>query len=153
MKNVPLLIGTLAATIIFIVVIAFFFSTTDKTVVADTGLIRGKTQNVVGPANAKVTMIEFGDFQCPACGATEPIVQQLRTQHKNDVLFVFRHFPLTEIHKNAQQAAQTAEAAARLGKFWEMHDMLYATQNDWSDLDANGVKAKFAEYADKLQID
>ena len=84
-------------------------------------------------AQAKVVLVEYGDFQCPACGAYEPLVQQLLSKHVSDVQFVFRHFPLTQIHKNALLAAKYAEASGIQGKFWEMHDVLYARQKEWSD--------------------
>jgi protein-disulfide isomerase len=85
-----------------------------------------------GNANAKVSVIEYGDFQCPACGTYEPIMQQLVKNYGNRVQFVFREFPLTQIHDDAQLAAESAEAAGLQGKFWQMHDWLYANQLKWS---------------------
>lgn len=104
-----------------------------------------------GPKNAKVTLIEYADFQCPACGAYFPVVQQLRQQYGNKVLFVYRYFPLTSIHQNAMLAAQAAEAARQQGKFWEMHDMLYQHQNDWATL--VDPKPVFQGYASALGLD
>ena len=78
--------------------------------------------------DATVTLVEFGDFQCPACAAYEGIVQKVVADNAQDVRFVFRHFPLTAIHQNALLASKYAEAAAIQGEFWEMHDVLYDKQ-------------------------
>lgn len=100
---------------------------------------------------AKVTMVEFGDIQCPACGQAQPIVEQIEKQYPEQVNVVFRHFPLRQIHKNAETAAQTAEAAGEQGKFFEMLNLMYAKQNEWSN-DANPLP-KFETYAQSLGLD
>src|SRR5271154_7108858 len=82
---------------------------------------------------AKVTVVEFGDYQCPACEAAYPITKEVLANYGNKINFVFRNFPLPQ-HANAEVAAEAAEAANAQGKFWEMHDKLYDTQNDWADL-------------------
>ncbi len=79
-----------------------------------------------GPADARVTVVEYGDFECPTCKAAEPAVRQLRDHFEERMLFVFRHFPLEDAHPNALAAAEAAEAAAAQGRFWAMHDMLLA---------------------------
>lgn len=107
--------------------------------------------HVRGAVNGKVTLVEFGDFQCPACGAYDPIVRQVIEQNKNDVKFVFKHFPLTQIHRNALPASKATEAAGLQGKYWEMHDMLYDHQEEWSS--AMNVKEVFANYAKVLSLD
>jgi len=81
-----------------------------------------------GPANALLTLVEYGDYQCPYCGAAYPVVKQLQKALGNKLRFVFRNFPLTEAHPYALIAAEAAEAAALQGKFWEMHDILYENQ-------------------------
>ncbi len=98
---------------------------------------------------AKVTITEYSDFQCPACGSYYPMVKRLGTDFKN-VTIVYRHFPLPQ-HKNARAAAQAAEAAGQQGKFWEMHDMLFENQNFWSD--SNSPEEIFSTYAQKLALD
>lgn len=103
-----------------------------------------------GPTDAKVTLVEFGDFQCPACGTVHPVLKQVLVDYAGKIQFVFRHFPLS-IHANAQLAARAAEAAGSQGKFWEMHDYLYEHQNDWSF--QLKPEAKFAEYARQLGLD
>jgi protein-disulfide isomerase len=106
-----------------------------------------------GNAQAKVSVIEYGDFQCPACGAYEPIVEKLTQKYGSSVRFVFRHFPLYQIHPNAGIAAQAVEAAGVQGKFWEMHDLLYAKQNEWSSTPTDTVVAKnFNTYAQSLGL-
>jgi protein-disulfide isomerase len=102
-----------------------------------------------GDANAPATLIEYGDYQCPACRAAYPLVKDLQRRHPADLRFVFRNFPLTQAHPLAQLAAQLAEAAATLGKFWPMHDWLYENQEAWSD----GDGAELLSGARRLDID
>jgi formate-nitrite transporter family protein len=81
-----------------------------------------------GPADAPLTLVEYGDYQCPYCGAAYPVVKRLQKTLGKKLRFVFRNFPLTQAHPYALIAAETAEAAALQGKFWEMHDLLYEQQ-------------------------
>jgi len=83
-----------------------------------------------GPANALVTLVEYGDYQCPYCGAAYPVVKGLQKALGKKLRFVFRNFPLTQAHPYAMVAAEAAEAAALQGKFWEMHDFIYENQED-----------------------
>lgn len=110
--------------------------------------------HVRGNPNATVTVIEYGDFQCPACGAYEPLLEQLQQEYEGRIAFVFRNFPLYQIHPNAQISSQAAEAAGLQGKYWEMHDLLYEKQNDWVNV-ANGsvVSDRFSGYAQSLGLD
>lgn len=85
-----------------------------------------------GPADAKLQLIEYGDYQCPSCGQAAPIVNRVVKHFGDRLLFAFRNFPL-EQHEFAEPAAETAEFAAEKGKFWEMHDLLYKHQNEFSD--------------------
>ena len=88
--------------------------------------------HVRGAATSTVSLIEYGDFECPACGAYEPLMEQLLKDYGTKVTFVFRNFPLTMLHKNAMLGAEAAEAAGLQGKYWEMHDLLYTQQQEWS---------------------
>ncbi len=108
------------------------------------------SDHVLGnPATAKITLVEYGDYQCPACGYFHPIVKKLMTEYQDRVLLAFRNFPLSQ-HPNAIPAANAAEAAAKQGKFWEMHDLIYEHQNDWSE---QGTAADlFRQYAQQLQL-
>jgi protein-disulfide isomerase len=91
--------------------------------------------HIQGSAKAAVTLVEYGDYECPYCGQAYPIVKKLQKQMGDQVRFVFRNFPLAEMHPHAAHAAQAAEAAAAQGKFWEMHDMLYERQAALEDDD------------------
>ncbi len=91
--------------------------------------------HVRGAADAPVTLLEYGDFECPFCGAAYPDLKQLLRDLGRKAQFVFRHFPLSKEHPHAQHAAEVAEAAAGQGKFWEMHDALYERQDALADED------------------
>src|SRR5690349_10239875 len=84
--------------------------------------------HVRGPETASVTLVEYGDFQCPHCGAAYPVVAELQRRFADRLRFVFRHFPLTNVHPHAQAAAEVSEWAAAQGRFWEMHDRIYEQQ-------------------------
>ena len=103
------------------------------------------------PADTVVTLEEFGDYQCPPCGELHPTLKKLEAQYGPNLNFIFRNYPLTEIHKNALLAAQAAEAARVQDRFWEMHDLLYENQKVWSD-DVN-PKPIFLKFARDLGLD
>lgn len=106
---------------------------------------------VKGNPSAKVVLMEYADFQCPACATFSQVVERLSGEYGDRVAFVYRHFPLKQIHRNAEASAYAAEAAGKQGKFWEMHDMLYERQKDWSE--SNEAKKLFTEYAAELNLD
>jgi len=89
--------------------------------------------HVRGPNNARVTLVEYGDFQCPYCGLAYPIVRALEKLVGQDLRVVFRNFPLREVHARAESAAEAAEAAGAQGSFWEMHDVLFENQAELSE--------------------
>ena len=91
--------------------------------------------HITGPADAPVTLVEFGDYECPYCGAAYPIVEAVRHALKDSLLFAFRHFPLTTAHPHALAAAEASEAAAAQGQFWQMHARLYQNQDALADDD------------------
>ncbi|MBI4138255.1 MAG: DsbA family protein [Candidatus Wildermuthbacteria bacterium] len=104
-----------------------------------------------GLETASVTLVEYGDFQCPACGSYFPVIQRLKEGFPDSLRIVFRQFPLRGIHPFADVSARASEAAALQGKFWEMHDMLFERQREWT---ADGdVRARLAEYAEELGLD
>ncbi len=88
-----------------------------------------------GPADAPITLVEYGDYECPYCGAAQPVVQALERHFGDRMRFVFRHFPLTQIHPHAERAAEAAEAAGAAGKFWPMHETIFAHQRALRDDD------------------
>ena len=94
-----------------------------------------------GNAHAVVTLVEYGDFQCPACGMAYPAVKQIQRRYAGNLRFVFRHFPLSQAHPYARMAAELAEAAAVEGQFWPMHDWLYENQDDWVASGSAGLEA------------
>lgn len=107
---------------------------------------------VKGNPDAPVTLIEYTDFQCPACGAYYPILDQVSKDLGDKVKIVIRHFPLMQIHPNALPAARAAEAAGRQGKFWEMYDLLFVNQKEWSSA-ADPLKSIFPAYAGRIGLD
>ena len=102
--------------------------------------------HIRGPANAAVTLVEYGDYECPYCGAAYPIIKEVQARMGRRLRFVFRNFPITTSHPDAEQAAEAAEAAATQGKFWQMHDLLYANQGRLRDQDLRA-------YAEELGLD
>jgi protein-disulfide isomerase len=91
--------------------------------------------HVRGPADAPVTLLEYGDYECPHCGLAHPIVKEVQHRLGRQLRFAFRHFPLAEIHPHAEMAAEAAEAAGAQGRFWEMHDLLFKNQDALNDTD------------------
>jgi protein-disulfide isomerase len=111
----------------------------------------GPRDHVLGPADARVTLVEYGDFECPFCGAAYPELQRLLRELGSQVRFVFRHFPLGEAHPHAAQAAEVAEAAAAQGKFWQMHDLLYHHQAALDDEHLVGYARQLGLDADRVR--
>ena len=93
----------------------------------------GARDHAQGPPDAPVTLVEFGDFECPHCGRAYPMVKAVQRRLGDNLRFVFRNFPLTRSHEHAEHAAEMAEAAADRGKFWEMHDVLFEHQDALED--------------------
>jgi diadenylate cyclase len=106
----------------------------------------GARDHARGPRDAPVTLVKYGDYECPYCGEAHPVLKELQQRVGEQVRFVFRHFPLDSVHPRARLAAQAAEAAASQGRFWEMHDLLYENQNKLSEED-------LIRYAAKLGLD
>jgi protein-disulfide isomerase len=102
--------------------------------------------HVRGPRNAEISLVEYGDFECPYCRAAEPIITGLTAALGDQLSVSFRHFPFKQVHPHAQHAAEVAEAAAAQGKFWEMHDKLFASQDALEDAD-------LVKYAAELSLD
>lgn len=103
----------------------------------------------IGSDSAKVKVVEFSDLQCPACLAAEPFVKQVRS--KENVQLIYRHFPLTQ-HVYSRKVAYLAEEAGSEGKFWDMHDKLFETQNEWSAMSDNDANAFFLKLTEDLNL-
>jgi protein-disulfide isomerase len=110
----------------------------------------GESVHVRGHSDAPVTLVEFGDFQCPPCADLAEPINQLERDYRSRLRVVFHHFPLA-IHQHAREAALASEAAALQGRFWEMHDLLYREQPVWSN--APDVRVLFSAYARMLGLD
>jgi protein-disulfide isomerase len=106
----------------------------------------GPDDHTAGPSNAPITLVEYGDYECPHCGAAYPVIKEVQQRLGDRLRFVFRNFPLTEIHPRAAPAAAAAEAAATLGAFWPMHDLIFEHQDALDDAD-------LLTYATQLNLD
>lgn len=146
-----LFLGIIGVTILVIVGTVFFFSNQPTTgpKVDSSILVRSDSEKIASDS-AAVTLVEFADFQCPACGAYHPLLKQLLPEFAGKLNFVYRNFPLSQ-HQNAPLAAQVAEAAGRQGKFWPLYDALYDKQNEWST--AGNARDLFLGYAKALGLD
>ncbi|MDQ3712058.1 MAG: DsbA family protein [Acidobacteriota bacterium] len=107
--------------------------------------------NMLGSPTATVTVEEFADFQCPTCATVHSKMKEINALYSGRIKFVFRNFPLTQMHKNAYDAAVAAEAAGMQGKFWAMQDQLFNNQKSWSD--SQEARKMFEEYAQKIGLD
>jgi protein-disulfide isomerase len=171
-QDVKVIVGIAIATLAILGGIIFFggHSGTKPTGPASEKLLIRDNSNKISADGAKVTIVEFGDYQCPACGAVYPTLKQVLNDYKGKINFVFRNYPLPQ-HPNALIAAEAAEAAGDQGKYWEMHDKLYDNQNAWAEeskpidifvgyardlsLDANKFKSDVEsnKFADKITSD
>ena len=104
-----------------------------------------------GPADAKITLVEFGDYQCPSCGAYHPVVKELLARYPQQVRLEFHHYPLISIHSNAMAAAIAVEAAGEQGRYWEMNDLVFERQPQWSE--SKNVEQDFLAMASRLGLD
>ncbi len=108
------------------------------------------TNHVEGKGQSGVTLVEYGDYQCPFCEQYYPVTKQIAAEFNDQITFQFRNFPLINIHQNAFAGARAAEAAAAQGKFWQMHDLLYDNQSQWSD--SSNPSQFFQQYAQQLGL-
>ncbi len=114
-------------------------------------LVRENSIKISATGEEKLVVVEFADYQCPACGYIAPQIKLLMEQYKENVTFVFRDFPLSNIHRNAVSAASTARIAGEQGKYWEMHELLFAKQGEWSIV--SDPSDLFVQYASSLGMD
>ena len=181
MKNIPLLVGTILGTLLLIVGVSFLFSNDSKkleeALVVDPEVAVGDMRNVLtadevsqqvldeqNAANEAsqaaeqetITIVEFSDFQCPACKIASPLARSVVDTYPGKVELYYRHFPLDSIHPNARNAAIAVEAVASINgdKFWEMHDLLFENQEEWSAAkNRKELNDILVTYVDKLDID
>lgn len=131
------------------VALVVFKPDTQNTDGVDQSVLVREDSHAIEREGATVTIVEFADFQCPGCATAHPIMEQVLEQYPTEVTFVFRHFPLSQ-HKQAKLAAEAAEAADDQGKFWEMHDVLFENQDEWSN--QNNAQDIFVGYATSLGL-
>ena len=105
----------------------------------------------VATSKGVVTIDEYGDYQCPPCGALHPIIKTLKGEYGDRIQFAFHHFPLTQLHSHALEASYAAAAAGLQGKFWEMHNMLYEKQSEWSEV--GDFRPIVLDFARKIGLD
>lgn len=154
MKNLPLLIGSLLLTLAVVVGISFLFTkqasapTTQQ--VVDQKTLLGDARHTKGSDKAPVAIVEFSDFQCPACKAAEPLAAQYENDTTGKIRFIYRSFPLRTVHIHALEAAKAAEAADAQKQFWAYHDILFSQQDDWAS--QNDPYPKFEQYAKQLKL-
>lgn len=108
--------------------------------------------HVFGKSDSKVTLIEYGDFQCPFCGDAHPQVKSVTEAYKDKIAFIFRNYPLPSMHPNAKAAAAAVEAAGLQGKYWEMNNKIYETQNDWNNLSTDKRTDIFVSFAKAVGV-
>lgn len=150
MKNIGVVGGIIVATLALLFGLAKLGSNANTGEPKDLAKAVTLDEHIRGPVNAPVTLVEYSDFQCPACRSFEPTVKRLQTDFDKELRVVYRNYPLTGLHKNAQVAAYAAEAASIQGKFWEYHDMLFNTQEKWEE--ESNPESIFVDYAKSLGL-
>jgi len=145
-KNIVMFVAVLVGLMIGMTVLLWNFSNQGEQVIAE---VAGEMRHVMGEGEVVVT--EFSDLQCPACSGSQAPLMEILDQYQGQVKLVFRHFPLTSIHKNAMAAAIFSEAVSEQGKFWEIEDLLYKRQGEWSELAE--PESKLLEYGAELGLD
>ena len=133
--------------LIFVLMVAFiWYTTSNKSESLDTqSTAINLDDHTLGDTNSKVIVYEYADIQCPACAAFESIIKDRLTEHP-EIQFIWRHFPLLQLHQNAMNAAIAVEAASRQGKFWELKALLYTNQTEWSgSLKGQDIIRKYAQ--------
>jgi len=149
MKNLSdkwIFVGIVVVTILVLIISILTLSGGEKIVeVPKEGLVK-ENNYTLGRKDANVAIVEFSDFQCPACGSAHPIIKRITQEYEDKILFVYRHFPIITAHKYALKAAEAAEAAGEQGKFWEYHDLLFENQESLKTQDLK-------RYAQELELD
>lgn len=144
------IIAVVVGAVIFLVLVA---DQQGGVPISDTSKLARADSHMTGSISAKVTLVEFGDYQCPACSAASPAIKQILQIYAGNpnFNFVFRNFPLISIHPNAMIAAEAAEAAGAQGKYFQMHELLYENQSEWAE--SKKPLDIFVKYAQQLGLD
>lgn len=149
-NEAKVLIGIVVASIALVIGAVFFLSQPEKPIVIDPAILVRADSNKIATDSAKVTVVEFGDYECPACALAYPGLKEALAAYPSDVNFVYRHYPLMQ-HPNAQIAGQAAEAAGMQGKYWEMHNTMFEKQEEWSK--SGNALESFKGYAAGIGLD
>lgn len=136
--------------VVIIVLVGIFALTGNKSSNGSKSSGSKPTSHIEGKGASGVTLVEYGDYECPFCEEAYPVVKQVTSQFNDQIYFQFRNFPLVNIHQNAFAGARAAEAAGLQGKYFEMHDMLYNNQNQWAQ--SSNPTAYFNQYAKQLGL-
>lgn len=123
----------------------------DTKTTADTQTTAKPVSHITGDTSSTVQLVEYSDFQCPACRAYYPIVKQVIDKYKDKIGFTYKQYPLTTIHRNAFAAARASEAAEKQGKFWPMYDLLFQQQQTWAE--SNRAQTTFLALAQQIGLD
>lgn len=137
--------------VIVLILGGIFFTSKSKSNTGTGTSTSQATNHTEGQGKKGLTLIEYGDYQCPVCEAYYPTVKQVAAKYNTDVYFQFRNLPLSQLHPNAFAAARAAEAAAMQNKFWEMHDALYEQQTSWNS--STAPYSVFESFAQQLGLD
>jgi len=133
-SETKLFLGIILGTVAIVIAGILILSRPATPVKVDASLLIRENSHKTASGSASITLVEFSDFQCPACVTYHPIVKEIAQKFSKDLILVYRNFPLTNLHKNAYLAAQAAEAAGKQQKYWEMNNMLFEKQAEWSEL-------------------
>ncbi len=148
-----ILLGILSATVLLVVgAIVYYSRPTPPTPVTPMEILAPADRSYRGPVDAPVVLVEFSDFQCPACLAAKPVVDAILQKYPQEVRFIYRHFPL-DSHVYGRKAAEAAEAAKQQGKFWEMYDGLFANQASLSDETVRNLAQSLGLHMDTFNRD
>src|SRR3989344_1037725 len=149
-NEAKVLTAIVAVTVAIVIGAVFFLSQPEKPIVLESNRLVKDDSLKISTDSAKLTIVEFGDFQCPACKLAHPGLKQAIADFPGQINFVFRHYPLPQ-HKNAQIAAKTVEAANLQGKVWETYDKMYEAQEEWAE--SSNPLDLFKKYASDLGMD
>lgn len=150
-KDLPIKYIVMVLATIAIAIFAWSFIKTQRAKNKPVDIVIQNTDHAIGNANSKVKIVEYADFQCPYCAAYDKVLAEFLPQYQDKVFYVFRHFPLLNMHQNTLVAAIGAEAAAKQGKFWEYKKVVFENQKDWEgSLDAEG---KIKSYLPAIGVD
>ncbi len=144
-------LAVLAAIVVIFAGIFIFGGNKSNTKNNSSGSAAQATNHIEGQGKKGVTLIEYGDYQCPVCEAYYPTVKQVAAKYNADIYFQFRNLPLSQVHPNAFAAARAAESASLQNKFWQMHDILYDQQSTWAD--SSNPYPLFQSFAQQLGLD